>query len=485
MNHITGTPREQLIMFPDAIEDYISPENPVHFLDAFVDTLDMSTLGFQHAAPKETGRPPYQPKDLLKLYLYGYLNRIRSSRLLERESTRNLEVMWLLKRLSPDHKTISRFRQQHSDAMRSVFKQFVLICQKASLFGSELVAIDSTKFTASNARDRVKTREQLDKSLQRIHQSITEYLTQLEENDQRENTAEKPPVSKESLQQKITELKRYASQLEEAKETLDNSVDKHISLTDPDCRLMKNERRIEPAYSVQTAVDAKHSLIVDYELTQDAADNNHLSIVAQQAQRTLLADELTVCADAGYYDCVDLKHCEDYGITTYVPTPRHKVSKKTNVPTPEYYPDKFAYDVQTDTYCCPQGQTMHRFASKRKEKDQRLIHLYRTAACKECPVRSACTPSKRGRYINRWEHESVLENLKERLLLAPEIIKRRKTIIEHVFGTIKKVWGYGALLLRGFHNIGSEFALMMLTYNLRRAMNIVGVVPLLQYLRTQ
>jgi transposase len=484
MNHITGTPREQLIMFPDAIEDYISADNPVHFLDAFVDTLDMASMGFQHAAPKETGRPPYQPKDLLKLYLYGYLNRIRSSRLLERESTRNLEVMWLLKRLSPDHKTISRFRQQHADAMRSVFKQFVLLCQKASLFGAELVAIDSTKFTASNARDRVKTREHLDKSLQRIHQSITDYLTQLEENDQRESAVEKSPVTKETLQQKITELKSYASQFEEAKLKLDQSTNKHISLTDPDCRLMKNERRIEPAYSVQTAVDAKHFLIIDYELTQDAADNNHLSVVAQQAQKTLQIDELTVCADAGYYDCVDLKSCEDYNITAYVPTPRQKVSTKTNVPTPEYYPDKFTYDTQTDTYLCPQGQTMHRFASKRKEKDQRLIYLYRTPACKECPVRSACTPSKRGRYINRWEHEYVLENLKKRLALAPQIIKQRKAIIEHVFGTIKKVWGYGALLLRGFHNVGSEFALMMLTYNLRRAMNIVGVRPLIQYLHT-
>jgi len=471
-------------MFPDAIEDYISAENPVHFLDAFVDTLDMVALGFQHAAPRETGRPPYQPKDLLKLYLYGYLNRIRSSRLLERESTRNLEVLWLLKRLSPDHKTISRFRQQHADALRSVFKQFVQLCQNASLFGAELLAIDSTKFTASNARDRVKTREQLDKSLHRVNESITEYLTQLEENDQRESVTEKPPVTKESLQQKITKLQHYASQLEDAKEKLEKSNDKHISLTDPDCRLMKNERRIEPAYSVQTAVDAKHSLIVDYELTQDAADNNHLSVVAQQAQTMLHSEELTVCADAGYYDCVDLKSCEDHMITTYVPIPGHKVSKKANAPTPEYYPDKFTYDAHSDTYQCPQGQTMNRFASKRKTKDHRLIYLYRTTACTECPVRSACTPSKRGRYIHRWEHEQVLDKLKQRLAQTPEIIKQRKAIIEHVFGTIKNIWGYGALLLRTMNNVRSEIALMMITYNLRRAMNIVGVGTLLQYLRT-
>lgn len=483
MNHITGTAREQLVMFPDAIEDYISPENPVHFLDAFVDTLDMATLGFQHAAPKETGRPPYQPKDILKLYLYGYLNRIRSSRLLERESVRNLEVLWLLKRLSPDHKTISRFRQHHADALRSVFKQFVLLCQKASLFDAELIAIDSTKFTASTARDRVKTREQLSKSLQRVNQSITEYLTQLEENDQRENAAEKPSLSKESLQQKITELKQYASQLEDAKETLDKSNDKHISLTDPDCRLMKNERRIEPAYSVQTAVDAKHSLIVDYELTQDAADNNHLSVVAQQAQTMLHTEELTVCADAGYYDCVDLKNCEDHTITTYVPIARHKVSKKTNTPTPEYYPDKFTYNSTSDTVHCPQGQTMNRFTSKHKTNDQRLIYLYRTTACKECPVHSACTPSKRGRYIHRWEYEQVIDKLKQRLTQAPDIIKRRKAIIEHIFGTIKKIWGYGTLLLRTMDKVRGEIALMMLTYNMRRAINIVSVGTLLQYLR--
>lgn len=393
-------------------------------------------------------------------------------------------MLWLLKRLSPDHKTISRFRQHHADALRSVFKQFVLLCQKASLFGAELVAIDSTKFTASNARDRVKTHEQLDKSLQRVNQSITDYLTQLEENDQRESTTEKPPVTKESLQQKITELKQYASQLKDAKETLEKSNDKHISLTDPDCRLMKNERRIEPAYSVQTAVDAKHSLIVDFELTQDAADNNHLSVVAQQAQTMLQTDELTVCADAGYYDCVDLNDCEDHKITTYVPIAGHKVSKKTNTPTPEYYPDKFTYDINSDTYRCPQGETMYRFTSKHKTKDQRLIYLYRTTACKECSVSSSCTPSKRGRHIHRWEYERVLDKLKQRLAQTPEIIKKRKAIIEHIFGTIKKIWGYGALLLRGINKVKGEIALMMLTYNMRRAINIVGVSTLIQYLRT-
>lgn len=483
MNHITGTPREQLTVFPDAIEDYISAENPVHFLDAFVDILDMTALGFQHAAVNETGRPPYHPKDMLKLYLYGYLNRIRSSRLLERETTRNLEVLWLLKRLTPDHKTISRFRQLHADALRSVFKQFVRICQNASLFGAELVAIDSTKFTASNARDRVKTRKQIDQSLQRVNESITEYLTQLEESDQRESTIETPPLTKESLQHKIIRLQHYASQLEDAREKLKSSDEKHISLTDPDCRLMKNERRIEPAYSVQTAVDAQHSLVVDYELTQDAADNNHLSVIAQQAKTMLNKEELTVCADAGYYDTVDLKTCEDHKITAYVPIPQQKVSKKTNTPTPEYYHDKFTYDPLTDTYDCPQGQTMH-YHRTVKKPDGRRMRIYHTGACQQCAVRSVCTTAKKGRSIYRWEEQAVLDRLKQRLAHAPQIASRRKAIIEHVFGTVKKIWGYGALLLRGINTVRSEIALMMLTYNIRRAVNIVGVSALIQYLRT-
>lgn len=245
---------------------------------------------------------------------------------------------------------------------------------------------------------------------------------------------------------------------------------------------MKNERRIEPAYAVQTAVDAKHSLIIDYELTQDAADNNHLAPVAKAAQQILGVETLPVCADAGYYDTVDLKTCDDQTIITYVPVPEPKISKKTQVPTPDYYHDKFVYDQASDTYCCPQGHTMHRFGSQPKN-DGRRIYLYRTDACGQCPVRAQCTTSPRGRYISRWEHEAVLERLKERLAREPEIIKRRKAIIEHVFGTIKKIWGYGALLLRGLAKIASEVALMNLTYNIRRVLNIVGTRKLILHLK--
>lgn len=482
MDHITGTAREQITLFPEAVEDYLSPDNPVRFLDAFVDSLDVSSLGFRHAAIQETGRPPYNPKDLLKLYLYGYLNRIRSSRLLERETKRNLEVFWLLKRLSPDHKTISDFRKENAVALREVFKRFVLLCKELELFGNELVAIDSTKFTASNARDRVKDKEQLDTSIAHLEESLSQYVAQLDENDTADEHDAPPALSQEQLQQKIASLQQRKEHLEEARRGLEENAQKYSSLTDPDCRLMKNERRIEPAYAVHAAVDSKHDLIVDYELTQDAADNNHLAALATGVKNILGAETLAVCADAGYYDTVDLKACDDQQITTYVPVPKPKISKKTQVPTPAYYHDTFVYDEASDTYRCPQGNTLSYYTDTHKS-DGRCIRIYRTTACQECPVCASCTTSVRGRYINRWDHEAVLERLKQRLAREPDIIKHRKAIIEHVFGTIKKIWNYGAMLLRRLTNVASEVALINLTYNIRRVLNILGTQKLIWHLQ--
>ena len=478
MNHIIGLAREQITLFPEAIEDYLSAENPVRFLDAFVDQLDTTKMSLCHADVKETGRPPYDPKDLLKLYLYGYLNRIRSSRLLERETQRNLEVFWLLKRLQPDHKTISDFRRNNASALREVFKQFVILCKSLELFGSELLAIDSTKFKASNARDRVKDKEQLDKSIVHITESINQYLVQLDEND----ANDKQTTSSVDLQKKIDSLKDQKQLLEQAKTELQNNRQKYVSLTDPDCRLMKNDRRIEPAFSMQTAVDAKHSLIVDYELTQDAADNNHLASLATSAKQVLAVETLTVCADAGYYDTVDLKMCDDQKLTTYVPIPKQKISKKTKTPLPDYYAEKFIYNEASDTYQCPQGNTLRQFRSRQNKRDHRLIYVYRTPACLQCSVHNQCTTSPRGRHIYRWEHEVVLDRLKQRLVRNPEIMKQRKAIIEHIFGTLKKIWGYSALLLRRLTNVASEIALMNLTYNIRRVLNIVGTKNLIFYL---
>jgi len=330
----------------------------------------------------------------LKLYLYGYLNRIRSVRLLERETKRNLEVIWLLKRLSPDHKTISNFRKENSQALKGVFKQFVLLCKRLSLFSAELVAIDSTKFKTSNSRSRVKNREQINKAIVRIEESINDYLEQMDASDAE---SESPSGSIESLisedlQEKINRLKEEKNQYETALQDMSSSGDKFISLTDSDCRLMKNEGVIKPSYNVHAAADSKHDLIIDYEISQNAADNNHLSDLAISAKEELDVTELTVCADAGYYDTTELKECEDHSINTYVPIPEPKISEKSQVPQTDYYHDRFIYDEISDTYQCPQGQVM-RYYRTTKKSDNRRIRIYRTGACKGCVMQARCTSS--------------------------------------------------------------------------------------------
>ena len=345
-----------------------------------------------------------------------------------------------------------------------------------------MIAIDSTKFRASNARDRVKDGEQLEKSINHIEDSITEYLRKLEENDQKDDTKKQQAnssITKEELQKKISFLKKAKDKLGDAKQQIEKSGDKYVSLTDSDCRLVKNQGKIEPGYSVHTAVDSKHSLIVDYEVTQDAADNDHLSTMAIAAKETLEVEKINACADAGYYDSIDIKNCEDNGVTPYVPIPEQKVSKKTNVPKVEYYHDKFIYDEHNDSYRCPQGNRLNYYHTTKKQ-DGRKIRVYRTKACKGCPAVKLCTTSPRGRYINRWEYEQVLELLKQRLKTEPHIVKRRKTIVEHPFGTMKKVWGYSTFLLRGKEKVSTEISLMTLAYNLRRALTIIGVSGLIK-----
>ena len=276
-------------------------------------------------------------------------------------------------------------------------------------------------------------------------------------------------------------MREEKNQYETALQDMSSSGDKFISLTDPDCRLMKNEGVIKPSYNVHAAADSKHDLIVDYEISQNAADNNHLSDLAISAKEELNVIEITVCADAGYYDTTELKECEDHSINTYVPIPEPKISKKTQVPQTDYYHDCFIYDEISDTYQCPQGQVMSYYRTTKKS-DNRRIRIYRTRACKGCVMQARCTSSPRGRYIYRWEHEEVLDRLRQRLKDNPSVIKTRKQIIEHIFGTLKKIWGYHSLLVRGKQNISGEIALMCLTYNIRRVINIIGTQSLIKYL---
>jgi transposase len=480
MNYIEGINRDQTTLFPETIDEYISCENPIRFIDAFVNQLNMLGMGFENVEVKETGRPPYDRKDLLKLHIYGYLNRIRSSRNLERETQRNLELMWLLKRLSPDHKTISDFRRKNSKGMQQVFKEFIYLCRKLELFGAELIAVDSTKFRACNARDMIKNSDQLEKSIINIECSISDYIKCSEENDKKDEQGSGTNLTKEELQKKISYLRKTKTKLEESKEKILESGDKYISLTDPDCRLVKNQVTIEPGYTIHTAVDSKHSLIVNYEVSQDAADNDHLSTTAIEAKERLGVEKIKVCADAGYYDSVDIKKCEDNEITAYVPIPKPRVSKIVNVPEREYYSDRFIYDESSDCYCCPQGHKMEYYHTTNKHG--RKNRVYRSSNCQNCPVKNKCSTSPRGRYIYRWEEQKVIERLKERLTTEPHIMKRRKAIVEHPFGTMKKIWGYSTLLLRGLEKVSAEISLVMLTYNIKRALSIIGIDGLMKAL---
>jgi transposase len=480
MQHISGTPRDQLTLLPEAVEDYIGPDNAVRFVDAFVTMLDLRGLGFQKASLAETGRPPYQPADLLKLYIYGYLNRIRSSRRLEREAQRNLEVMWLLKRLFPDHKTISNFRKDNRAALRLVCRQFVLLCRNLNLFGAELVAIDGSKFAAVNANRRNFTKKQLVRLIDHIDSTVQEYLETLETNDRQE-----APCSignPENLQHKIEALTKRSADYRHLLQTLDDNGQSQVSLTDPDARLMDNHSQLDVSYNVQTAVDNKHKLIVEHEVTNQGNDRVHLAPIATRAKDTLNVDRLEVCADKGYWSATQVKACDDANIITYIPEHASTGRRKSNIPAPGYEHTRFQYDKERDVYHCPEGQEL-KLAAKHWLRGQ-WRYDYRTTTCRDCNVRSLCTANKLGRAIYRSELEDTLQQVRERARQHPEKIAERKTLSEHPLGTIKHSWGYRSFLTRGLDNVRAEMSLTVLAYNIRRAISVLGVPSILKYLAT-
>lgn len=478
MQHVTGTPREQITLFPEAIEDYITDENPVRFIDAFVDALDLAKLGFQKVELSETGRPPYHPGDLLKLFIYGYLNKIRSSRRLERETARNLEVRWLLHNLHPDHKTISDFRTQNRTALRDVTRQFVLLCQKLDLFSADLVAIDGSKFKAANSKKRNFTKKNLRERIRRIDRSIEDYLTLLETTDEEE--ARLPHHDAQALQAKIATLRERLQRYQALLAELDQSGRDQVSLTDPDSRLMVSNGKADVSYNVQVAVDRKHKLIVDHEVTNDLNDRYQLAPMAKRAKETLAVETLEVVADKGYATPTELKACEDSGITPYVPVPDPTERRKSNVPTPDYYHARFRYDKERDLYVCPQNEELTLLYKTWHRKH--WTSVYGAAACRSCPVKSQCTINKHGRRINRSDHEEVVDRVRQRVREHPDKLQERKSLSEHPFGTLKHAWHQGYFLTRGLHKVRSEAALSVLAYNLKRVIDILGVPALIRAL---
>ncbi|MEJ1172596.1 IS1182 family transposase [Variovorax sp. CCNWLW235] len=466
---IEGEDRQQVALLPECLDDYIGEDNPVRVVDAFVEELDLQTLGFIGTSPAATGRPAYHPAVLLKLYIYGYLNRIQSSRRLEREAQRNVELMWLTGRLAPDFKTIADFRHDNGAGIRNVCKRFVGMCRELKLFTQAIVAIDGSKFKAVNSRDRNVTPAKIDARQRQIEQSIQRYLDALETAD-RTQPAE-VEAKTERLQDKIKRLREQMRQLDETKEQLKHEPDGQRSTTDPDSRSMNSQAKGSGlvGYNVQAAVDAKHHLIVTHEVTNIGSDRAQLSKMAVAARDAMGKDKLQALADRGYFNGTELKACEDAGIATYVPKPMTSGAKAQG----RFDKSDFIYIARDDQYQCPAGErAIYRFDTI--ERNGLNARVYWTSACPRCPMKDECTTSDYRR-IRRWEHEEVLERVQRRLDRKLDAMTLRRRTVEHVFGTLKHWMGSTHFLTKTLAHVSTEMSLHVLAYNLKRVMRILGI----------
>jgi transposase len=458
---------------PETLDDYVSDTNPVRVVDVFVDELDLISLGFDGAVPADTGRPAYHPAILLKIYIYGYLNRIQSSRRLEREAQRNVELMWLTGRLMPDFKTIANFRKDNSKAIRGVCRQFVMLCQQLGLFGENLVAIDGSKFKAVNNRDRNFTSAKLKRRMEEIESSINRYLTALDEADRQEPPIAQPKAA--HLQEKIDKLKTQMKELQVIETQLNESPDKQVSLTDPDARSMMTRGTGIVGYNVQTAVDTQHHLIVAHEVTNIGSDCDQLSSMAKQAREAMALETLSIVADRGYFKSEENLACHDANITAYVPKPMTSGAKADG----RFNNDAFIYDTAKNEYICPAGEALiWRYTNIEKGL---TLHRYWSSKCRGCALKSQCTPSTERR-VRRWEHEAVLEEMQARLSNAPDMMRIRKRTVEHPFGTLKQWMGATHFLTRKLNGVSAEMSLNVLAYNLKRVMKIIGTTGLMKAL---
>ena len=474
---IEGEARTQVTLLPECLDDYITEENPVRVVDVFVDELDLGALGFEGVDPAATGRPAYHPAVLLKIYIYGYLKRIQSSRRLEREAERNVELMWLTGRLAPDFKTIADFRQDNGKAIRSVCRQFIVLCRNLNLFSQSIIAIDGSKFKAVNNRDRNFTQGKIKARMQQIEQSIDRYLAALDSADRA--APEVAEAKAERLSEKIEKLKQQMTKLKDIEAQLHASPDQHISLTDPDARSMATSGRGTGTvgYNVQTAVDDKHHLIIAHEVTNVGNDRTQLSNMANQAREEIGAESLTVVADRGYYKGPEILACEQAGITTFVPKPLTSSSKAEG----RFGKQDFIYIAGSDEYRCPADQLLTRRHSS--VEDGMLLHAYWFSGCQSCSMQKQCTTGKERR-LKRWEHETVVEAVQIRLEHDPGKMKVRRQTVEHPFGTLKYWMGSTHFLTKTLPRVSTEMSLHVLAYNLKRMMSIFGIAGLIEAIRT-
>jgi transposase len=471
MAHVTGQSRYQATLFPEVLDEVIAVDNAVRVIDAYVDSLDLAELGFSKVKAAATGRPPYDPRDLSKLYLYGYLNRIRSSRGLEREAGRNVEVFWLINHLAPDFKTIADFRRDHPQAIVAVCRAFTRFCREQSLFGAELLAIDGTKIAAVASRKQVITAEQIKRRDAAIERKIAEYLATMDEADRQEEAPEPAPVDVAAA---IAVLKAQREELQRQAEELAREGLKQKVVGEPDAKLMRTPHGHQVAYNAQIAVDAKHKLIVAFDLTNDGNDQQQLRPMAVQGKAAVAADTVTVVADSGYSSGEQGARCEQDGITAIVPR-----AETVNPKGEQYFRrDQFSYDRESDSWRCPAGETLSLYKTSRTQEKKE----YTSKACRTCPLRPQCTKAAQ-RVIVRDFYEDDREAMHQRAMADPIWMKLRGEMAEHPFGTMKWLMGHPRFLVRGLVKAKAELALGVLSYNLKRVIAILGVPALLQALR--
>jgi transposase len=474
---VEGVDREQGSLFPEQLEDYVAEDNPVRVIDVFVDELDLGGLGFDRVEPRATGRPGYHPCVLLKLYIYGYLNRVQSSRRLEREAGRNVEVMWLIGRLAPDHKTIADFRKDNGPAIGKVCAQFVTLCRRIGLLAKASVAIDGSKFKAVNNRDRNFTTAKMQRRMAQIEESVARYLHQLDSADRQEPSLART-MRTTRLEEKIARLKEEMGRLKALDARRQETPDQQISLTDPDARSMATSGRGSGTvgYNVQVAVDSEHHLIVTHEVTNVGNDRSQLSHMARKTKATLEADNLDVVADRGYFNSEEILACDEAGITVTLPKPMTSGNRAKG----RFVKADFRYLADEDVYLCPAGEQLKYYYTN--EEKGLTLRRYWTNACRTCAIKHRCTTGVQRR-ITRWQHEHVLDAVQRRLDENPQAMRQRRETVEHPFGTIKARMGATHFLMKTMPRVATEMALHVLAYNLTRVINILGIAPLINAMR--
>ena len=474
MSYKVGEDRQQTTLLPSSLDEYVSEESICRVIDAFVEHLDMVKLDFKYATPAEVGCRPYNPKMMLKLYIYGFLNRIRSSRRLEAETQRNVEVMWLMEKLIPDDRTICNFRKDNAKALKSTFRVFSKMCNQWGLYGKEVIAVDGTKIRANNSRKNNHNLEIVNRELERLEKKITEYMKSLEENDKADENEKK--ISTENIKGILKKLNDKKAKFDDLLKQIQENDGKEVSTVDKDARLMKQggNAGLDVCYNVQSVVDSKYNLIVDIDVSNKPVDFGELNKMSEKAKEIMEVSEITLVADKGYYDGADISKCEENGTECIVAKP-----KESHQPDDEnYFRNKFQFDKEKNVYICPEKTELNFI--RKCEKKKKTYDLYANySACRVCPNKGKCTKSEKGREIYRGEHQDVMDIVDKRYKENYGIYKKRQEIVEHPFGTIKRIWGFGNFLCRGLEKVTGEASLAFMSYNLRRVINIMGAKQLI------